>query len=75
MGGDVGSWTGNLVTNVNWEHFWLNEGFTEFAERKIIGRIFGESARHLSHISGNKGLISAIDRFGPQHEYTKLVPK
>ena len=20
------SWTGNLVTNSTWEHFWLNEG-------------------------------------------------
>jgi leukotriene-A4 hydrolase len=22
------SWTGNLVTNHTWEHFWLNEGWT-----------------------------------------------
>jgi aminopeptidase N len=22
------SWTGNLVTNASWEHFWLNEGWT-----------------------------------------------
>jgi leukotriene-A4 hydrolase len=22
------SWTGNLVTNTTWEHFWLNEGWT-----------------------------------------------
>ena len=27
------SWTGNLVTNRNFEHFWLNEGFTMFLER------------------------------------------
>lgn len=33
------SWTGNLVTNANFEHFWLNEGFTVFLERKI-GIIF-----------------------------------
>ncbi|KAI8419933.1 hypothetical protein MSG28_008551 [Choristoneura fumiferana] len=29
------SWTGNLVTNRNFEHFWLNEGFTVFLERKV----------------------------------------
>ena len=29
------SWTGNLVTNKSFEHFWLNEGFTAFVERKI----------------------------------------
>lgn len=33
------SWTGNLVTNANFGHFWLNEGFTTFLERKI-GMIF-----------------------------------
>lgn len=25
------SWTGNLVTNATWEHFWLNEGVTSLA--------------------------------------------
>lgn len=33
------SWTGNLVSNLNWEHFWLNEGFTMFVERKIVERV------------------------------------
>ena len=28
------SWTGNLVTNATMEHFWLNEGFTTWAERR-----------------------------------------
>ena len=35
------SWTGNLVTNKNFEHFWLNEGFTVFIERKIEERLYG----------------------------------
>lgn len=30
---------GNLVTNASWEHFWLNEGWTVFLERKIVGRL------------------------------------
>ena len=33
---------GNLVTNATWEHLWLNEGFTRFLERKILGRLQGE---------------------------------
>lgn len=36
------SWTGNLVTNNNFEHFWLNEGFTVFVESKIVGRMHGK---------------------------------
>lgn len=30
------SWTGNLVTNADNEHFWLNEGWTVYAERRIL---------------------------------------
>lgn len=39
------SWTGNLVTNKNFEHFWLNEGFTVFVETKIVGRLQGNKER------------------------------
>merc|ERR1719437_386969 len=31
------SWTGNVVTNATWAHFWLNEGWTVWLERKIKG--------------------------------------
>jgi leukotriene-A4 hydrolase len=33
------SWTGNLVTNHTWDHFWLNEGWTVWLERKIIAKV------------------------------------
>ncbi|GBP64418.1 Leukotriene A-4 hydrolase [Eumeta japonica] len=33
------SWTGNLITNRNFEHFWLNEGFTVFLERKVAASL------------------------------------
>ena len=33
------SWTGNLVTNHTWAHFWLNEGWTVWLERKIVSRV------------------------------------
>lgn len=41
------SWTGNLVTNRNFEHFWLNEGFTVFLERKVAASLIsdGQEAR------------------------------
>jgi len=35
-------WSGNLVTNRNWEHFWLNEGFTNYLYRKCYQKLFGE---------------------------------
>ncbi|EFP10186.1 hypothetical protein CRE_24300 [Caenorhabditis remanei] len=69
------SWTGNLVTNFSWEHFWLNEGFTVFIERKIHGRMYGELERQFESESGyDESLVRTVnDVFGPDHEYTKLV--
>lgn len=69
------SWTGNLVTNFSWEHFWLNEGFTVFLERKIHGKMYGELERQFESESGfEEGLVRTVnDVFGPDHEYTKLV--
>ena len=36
------SWFGNLVTNASWGEFWLNEGFTMYAQRRISTVLFGE---------------------------------
>lgn len=35
------SWTGNLVTNASNQDFWLNEGFTVYAERRLIEVLYG----------------------------------
>jgi leukotriene-A4 hydrolase len=70
------SWTGNLVTNANWEHFWLNEGFTVFVERKIMGRLYGEPTRQFENLTGWEDRMLPVinETFHPCHEYTKLIP-
>ena len=68
------SWTGNLVTNKNWENFWVNEGFTTFLERKLDGMIFGEDMENLEAMVGNSELENDIDMFGEDHNYTQLMP-
>jgi leukotriene-A4 hydrolase len=35
------SWSGNLVTNATWADFWLNEGFTDYFENRIMERAYG----------------------------------
>lgn len=35
------SWFGNLVTNASWGEFWLNEGFTMYAQRRISTEVYG----------------------------------
>lgn len=68
------SWTGNLVTNKNFEHFWLNEGFTVFVEGKIAGRMFGELERDFAAIRNNIELQNCIQtQLKDTPELTKLV--
>jgi len=66
------SWTGNLVTNVNWEHFWLNEGWTRFIECKIMGVLRGEDFVTLDIANSQIILDAAVKRLGADHEFTKL---
>ena len=35
------SWSGNLVTNASWKHFWLNEGFTTYVTTRILESMYG----------------------------------
>ncbi len=36
------SWSGNLVTNANAQHMWLNEGFTSYVENRIVEAVYGK---------------------------------
>jgi leukotriene-A4 hydrolase len=68
------SWSGNLVSNASWEHFWLNEGWTTYLERRIEASIHGDDAwRDFSSIIGWNALTDSINQFGEDHEFTKLV--
>ncbi|KAG8189646.1 hypothetical protein JTE90_018495 [Oedothorax gibbosus] len=70
----IHSWIGNLVTNKNFEHFWLNEGFTKYFECKILGRLHGEPHRHFHCIGGWNDLeYTVMTEFNETHDFTKLV--
>lgn len=66
------SWTGNLVTNANMEHFWLNEGFTVYAERRILEALEGPEYMALHAAIGRAGLQKDLDSFGPGSPHTRL---
>ena len=54
------AWTGNLVTNASAEHFWLNEGFTVFAERRILEAVAGPRIAALHAAAGRRALDHAL---------------
>jgi leukotriene-A4 hydrolase len=66
------SWTGNLVTNTSNEHFWLNEGTTVYAERRIHEALHGRDAAALSWAIGEKVLAAEFERFAAKPEMTRL---
>mmetsp|Transcript_6318 Transcript_6318/g.8167 ORF Transcript_6318/g.8167 Transcript_6318/m.8167 type:complete len:699 (+) Transcript_6318:34-2130(+) len=71
------SWTGNLVTNSCWTHFWLNEGWTRWFETSIMTEIQGDDRYFDLRASlGYEALRSDVDRYMSQGEshLTALVP-
>lgn len=68
------SWAGNYVTNSNWEHFWLNEGFCVYVERRIQALVNNEQDRQFNAIIGWKSLMADIELLGSSNPLTKLVP-
>src|SRR5215471_16534462 len=66
------SWTGNLVTNATMEHFWLNEGFTTWAERRILAALHGDDVEVLAWAIGQHALDAAVARFGVDSPLTRL---
>lgn len=66
------SWTGNLVTNATMDHFWLNEGFTVWAERRILEELHGPEAACLAWAIGQRGMEEAFGRFGMDSSLTRL---
>ncbi len=66
------SWTGNLVTNATAEHFWLNEGFTVFAERRIVEALYGPDVAALHATLGRRALEAAVQHFKAHPQLTAL---
>ncbi|OJH41093.1 M1 family metallopeptidase [Cystobacter ferrugineus] len=66
------SWTGNLVTNASAEHFWLNEGFTVFAERRIVEALYGKDVAALHATLGRGALQETLLHFKEHPQLTCL---
>ncbi|MFA4869038.1 MAG: M1 family metallopeptidase [Pedobacter sp.] len=66
------SWSGNLVTNSNWNDFWLNEGFTNYFERRIDEEIFGKQEAEMQEVFARQALNAAIVDMGAESRDTWL---
>ncbi|HET9590220.1 MAG TPA: leukotriene A4 hydrolase C-terminal domain-containing protein [Anaerolineales bacterium] len=66
------AWTGNLVTNATWQDFWLNEGWTTYAEARITEVLEGQEAQNLHAAFGEKHLVAVMERIGMDSPRTCL---
>jgi leukotriene-A4 hydrolase len=59
------SWSGNLVTNATWRDLWLNEGFTDYLESRIMNAIYGEQRASMEAVLGLKRLRDNLATLKP----------
>jgi aminopeptidase N len=66
------AWTGNLITNATWQDFWLNEGWTTYAETRITEVLLGKDIHDLHAAYNAKRLMAVMERFGMDSRATIL---
>ena len=66
------SWSGNLVTNATWNDFWLNEGFTDYFERRIMEQMMGKSYSDMLWELGYQDLVENVKELGDTSRDTWL---
>ena len=67
------SWSGNLATNATWNDFWLNEGMTTYAERRIVEELYGKKQADEQIALGIDALNKAVaENGGPSGPDTRL---
>ncbi|MCA9794360.1 MAG: leukotriene A4 hydrolase C-terminal domain-containing protein, partial [Candidatus Eremiobacteraeota bacterium] len=66
------SWSGNLVTNATMNDFWLNEGFTDYFERRIMERMEGPAYAEMLAVLGYDDLLETLEDLGRENPDTRL---
>ncbi|HXS35313.1 MAG TPA: M1 family metallopeptidase [Flavipsychrobacter sp.] len=66
------SWSGNLVTNATWDDFWLNEGFTDYFERRIMQALKGKDYSDMLWDIGYQDLVDQVNELGKDSRDTWL---
>jgi len=59
------SWSGNLVTPATWRDLWLNEGFSDYLESRIVNAVYGEQREIMERVLGLKSLREQLTRRKP----------
>lgn len=66
------SWSGNLVTNASWNDVWLNEGFTNYVENRIMQQVYGQNRADMELLLNVQALRERLKQLPPAD--TRLQP-
>lgn len=66
------SWSGNLVTNANWNEIWLNEGFTTYIESRIMEEVYGVEYEQMLAVLDKESLRREVEDLGAESPATRL---
>jgi leukotriene-A4 hydrolase len=58
------SWSGNLVTNATWNDMWLNEGFTNYFERRLLEALYGTKEMEMQELLGKQDWLRDAKELG-----------
>ncbi|XP_065829704.1 aminopeptidase B-like [Oscarella lobularis] len=67
------SWFGNLVTNGSWSEFYLNEGFTMYAQRRICTELLGKDYTCLEAATGIALLKRDLEHLEPNLTRLRVI--
>jgi leukotriene-A4 hydrolase len=62
------SWSGNLISNATWRDLWLNEGFTDYLESRIINAVYGERREMMERVLGLRALQDDLATLAPKDQ-------
>ena len=66
------SWSGNLVTNATWRDLWLNEGFSEYLESRIMNIVYGEGREMMERVLGLGTLREDLATRNPKDQWLAI---
>jgi leukotriene-A4 hydrolase len=62
------SWSGNLVTNASWKHWWLNEGFTTYVTTRILEVLYGEQVATMNLQLEQEEALASLASIAPDRQ-------
>ncbi len=59
------SWSGNLATDATWRDVWLNEGFADYLQGRIVDAVYGGERGSMEAVLGLKRLREELAKLSP----------